>query len=59
MPELTFMDLLRLHVGYVLSSLLIVAAFAAVMFATAYACVLWDAYKERRTRRRKESRNVA
>lgn len=58
MPELTFMDLLALHVGYVLSSLLIVALFAAVMFATAYACVLLDAAKERRTRRRKESRNV-
>lgn len=58
MPELTFMDLLALHVGYVLSSLLIVALFGAVMFATAYACVLWDAAKERRTRRRKESRNV-
>lgn len=58
MPELTFMDLLTLHVGYVLSSLIIVAAFMAVMFATAYACVLWDAAKERRTRRRKESRNV-
>ncbi|WVX88052.1 membrane protein [Arthrobacter phage TforTroy] len=58
MPELTFMDLLALHVGYVVSSLLIVAVFMAVMFATAYACVLWDAAKERRTRRRKEARNA-
>ncbi|QOP65123.1 membrane protein [Arthrobacter phage Adumb2043] len=56
--DLTFMDLLALHVGYVLSSLIIVAAFMAVMFATAYACVLWDAAKERRTQRRKESRNA-
>lgn len=55
MPEPAFMDLLRLHVGYVLSSLLIVAVFAAVLFATAYACVLWDAARERRTRRRKEA----
>jgi Flp pilus assembly protein TadB len=56
--ELTFMDLFALHLGYVLSSLLLVAIFAAVMFATAYACVLWDEAKKRRTRRRKESRNA-
>ncbi|UVK63584.1 membrane protein [Arthrobacter phage Janeemi] len=56
--ELTFMDLFALHLGYVLSSLLLVAIFAAVMFATAYACALYDIAKERRTRRRKESRNA-
>lgn len=52
------MDLFALHLGYVLSSLLLVAIFAAVMFATAYACALYDIAKERRTRRRKESRNA-
>ncbi|WVX87915.1 membrane protein [Arthrobacter phage Berrie] len=57
--DLTFMDLLRLHLNYVLSSLLIVAIFCAVMFATAYVFALYDLAKERRTRRRKESRRVA
>lgn len=55
MPEPAFMDLLRLHVGYVLSSLLIVAVFAAVLFATAYACVLWDTYRERHPRKEAHS----
>ncbi|QOP65192.1 membrane protein [Arthrobacter phage Tuck] len=56
--ELTFMDLFALHLGYILSSLFLVVLFAAVMFATAFLCALYDLAKERRTRRRKESRNA-
>lgn len=58
MPELTFMDLLALHVGYVLTSLIIAGVFLGLMFLTAYTAALIDLAKERRTRRRKESRNA-
>ncbi|WNO26080.1 membrane protein [Arthrobacter phage Wildwest] len=56
--ELTFMDLLTLHVGYVLTSLIIVGVFAALTFGLAFACASVDLAKERRARRRKESRNA-
>ncbi|AYN59148.1 hypothetical protein HOU52_gp63 [Arthrobacter phage Yang] len=56
--DLTPMDILALHLGYVLSSLIIAGAFLALMFLSAYVAVLIDLAKERRTRRRKESRNV-
>ncbi|QXO14600.1 membrane protein [Arthrobacter phage Warda] len=56
--DLTFMDLLALHVGYVLTSLIIVGVFAALTFGMAFACAAADIAKERRTRRRKESRNA-
>ncbi|UIW13548.1 membrane protein [Arthrobacter phage Lizalica] len=55
--DLTFMDLLALHVGYVLTSLIIVGVFAVLTFGTAFACAMADIAKERRARRRKESRN--
>lgn len=57
MPPLSFLDLLRLHVGYVLTSLSMAAAFCALLFLTAYTAALFDIAKERRTRRRKESLN--
>ncbi|QIG58540.1 hypothetical protein PQE18_gp62 [Arthrobacter phage DrSierra] len=56
--ELTFMDLLALHVGYVLTSLIIAAGFFALIFAVAFVAATLDIAKERRTRRRKESRNA-
>lgn len=52
------MDLLTLHVGYVLTSLIIVGVFAALTFGLAFACASVDLAKERRARRRKESRNA-
>lgn len=55
MPELTFMDLLALHIGYVVSSLIIVAVFLGLMILTAYISVLVDGAVERRARRRKEA----
>ncbi|WGH21136.1 membrane protein [Arthrobacter phage Cassia] len=58
MPSLTFTDIVALHLGYVLSSLLIAAVFLGLMFLTAYVAALIDLAKERRARRRKESRNV-
>ncbi|QHB36649.2 membrane protein [Arthrobacter phage Adolin] len=52
--ELTFMDLLALHVGYVLTSLIIVGVFAALTFGLAFICATADLAKERLARRRKE-----
>ncbi|UIW13320.1 membrane protein [Arthrobacter phage Crewmate] len=56
--DLTFLDILTLHLGYVLSSLILAGAFLVLMFLTAYIAALIDIAKERRTRRRKESRNA-
>ncbi|QGZ17364.1 membrane protein [Arthrobacter phage Powerpuff] len=57
--DLTFMDLLALHVGYVLTSLIIVGVFAALTFGLAFICATAEIAKERRlARRRKESRNA-
>ncbi|WGH21589.1 hypothetical protein SEA_ASCELA_66 [Arthrobacter phage Ascela] len=56
--ELTFMDLMAFHLGYVAYSLILAAVFAALLFGTAYVCAVLEIAKERRTRRRKESRNA-
>lgn len=56
--ELTFMDLLTLHVNYVLSSLLIVLVFGAVLFGVAYIFAVIELAQERRARRRKEAHNA-
>ncbi|URQ05053.1 membrane protein [Arthrobacter phage Iter] len=56
--ELTFMDLMAFHLGYVVYSLILAAVFAALLFGTAYVCAVLEIAKERRTRRRKESRNA-
>lgn len=55
--DLTFMDILTLHVGYVLSSLIIVGVFAVLTFGLAFSMATVDTIKERRARRRKEARN--
>ncbi|WNN94021.1 hypothetical protein SEA_NITRO_65 [Arthrobacter phage Nitro] len=52
------MDFLAFHLTYVLYSLILLVIFAALLFGTAYAAALYDLAKERRTRRRKESRNA-
>ncbi|QPX62395.1 membrane protein [Arthrobacter phage Tbone] len=56
--DLTFMDLLALHVGYVLTSLIIVGVLCALTFGAAFILATAEIAKERRTRRRKESRNA-
>lgn len=56
--ELTFMDVLTLHVYSVLASLGFVVVVFGLLFALAYICALIELAQERRTRRRKESRNA-
>lgn len=55
---MTFMEMLTLHVNYVLSSLVIVLVLGAILFGIAYVFAAIEIAQERRTRRRKENRNA-